>query len=189
MAAVTEFEKTAYQYPAHKKSSKAAYAALLAYNALTKPMKGEEKSQWRSKAILSSLRFTNTYPQDPRVPAVLVKTSEELYANKDYLKASETANAYLERKGKKKKKLYITALTVYGYSQFELNQYEAAEDTYRTLLQQLNNKDKQYKAVYNRLAAAIYKQGENAKNAKDYKLASYHFLRVGKTTQIGRAHV
>ena len=182
MYAITEFEKTAYNYPVHNKSSEAAYAALLSYNALTKPMKGEEKAQWRSKAILSSLRFTNTYPQDPRVPAVLVKTSEELYANKDYLKASETANAYLVRKEEKKKKLYITALTVYGYSLFELKQYEAAEDSYRELLQQLNNKDKQYKVVYERLAATIYKQGEKAKDAKDYKLASYHFLRVGNTT-------
>lgn len=182
MPAITEFEKTAYHYPPHKKSSEAAYAALLAYNALTRPMKGTEKAQWRSKAILSSLRFTNTYPKDPRVPAVLVKTSEELYANKDYLKAAETANTYLVRKEEKQRKLYITALTVYGYSQFELQQYEAAEDSYRQLLQQLNKKDKQYKAVYDRLAATIYKQGEKAKDAKDYKLASFHFLRVGKTT-------
>lgn len=182
MAAVTEFEKTAYKYPVHAKSSEAGYAALLAYNALTKPMKNTEKAQWRTKAIASALRFTHTYPQDPRVPSVLVKASEELYANKNYQKASETANRYLVRKGDKKKKLYVTALTVYGYSLFELKQYEAAEDSFRELLQQINNKNKQYKAVYERLAAAIYKQGEVAKDAKDYKTAAYHFQRVSKST-------
>jgi len=179
--AIVEFEKTAYQYPQHEKSAEAGYATLLAYNKLDKKLPQQQKATWRQKAITSSLKFCAQFPTDKRVPAVLVKTSEELYALKSYQRASDIAEQYLRRKNKKSRKLHLTALTVYGHSQFGLKHYVASEKAYKQILNATAKKDKQYTVIAERLAASIYKQGEQARDKGDSKMASYQFLRVAST--------
>lgn len=177
--AIREYEKTAYQYPAHTKSAEAGYAALLAYTELDRQLAAEDRPLWRQQAINSALRFSSRFPADKRTPAVLVKTAEELYALQDYPRARDTAQTFLQRKAGQEQKLQRTAWVVYGHSQFELQEYAAAEQAYQTVLQQLPRKDKQYGAISDRLAASIYKQAEQQRDKGAFAQAANHFLRIG----------
>jgi TolA-binding protein len=178
--AITEYEKTAYEYPQHAKSAEAGYAALLSYKKLDKYLKPEDKPFMRQRAISSAIRFSGHYPRDKRVPAVLANTAEELYALKDYPRAAETAQLILQRKDIKDPAIRKTAWIVYGHSEFELGAYAQAEQAYQNVLKKIKPKDKQYKAISDRLAASIYKQGEQQRDKNAYQLAAVHFLRVGE---------
>ena len=180
--AVDQYEKTAYQYPPHAKSAEAGYAALLSYKAAAKTLSPQDRLAWQQRQINSALKFSSRFPTDPRVPAVLAKTSEELFALKDYSRAADTAWILLQRKDITDPKLRQTAWIVYGHSKFELGGYADAEQAYRTVLQSMSNKDKQYQGIYDRLAASIYKQGEQQRDKGAYQLAAASFLRVGSVT-------
>ena len=180
--AVDQYEKTAYQYPAHARSAEAGYAALLSYKQAAKALGPRDRLAWQQRQIRSALKFSDRFPSDPRVPAVLAKTSEELFALKDYPRAAETAWILLQRKDSTDPGLRRTAWIVYGHSRFELGAYADAETAYRTVLQNMSSKDQQYRGIYDRLAASIYKQGEQQRDKGAYQLAAASFLRVGSVT-------
>ncbi len=178
--AITQYEKTAYEYSLHAKSAEAGYAALLSYKKLDQYLSPQDKPFSRQRAIASAIRFSGRFAADKRVPAVLMNTAEELYTLKDYPRAAETAQLLINRTDIKDPKIRKTAWTVYGHSEFELGAYAQAEQAYQHVLQKLSSKDKQYKAIADRLAASIYKQGEQQRQANAYKLAADHFMRVGQ---------
>lgn len=178
--AVTEYEKTAYNYPQHARSAEAGYAALLSYKKLQPHLEKEAKLAWQQRAINSALQFSQRFPNDKRVPAVLSKTAEELYALKDYPRAVETAQVIIQRSDITDPAIRKTAWTVYGHSEFELGAYAQAEQAYKNVLKMTSRKDKQYKAIEDRLAASIYKQGEEQRTKGAYAVAAATFLRVGQ---------
>ena len=176
--AVTEYEKTAYHYPAHKKSSEAGYAALLAYVQAAKTVVPAERKTWQEKKITSALKFTDTYPNNKHVPAVLSKTAEELFQLRQYAKASDVAQRLILKKNIKNGALKKTTWLVYAHSQFELNNYAQAEKAYQTILGYLPKRSKQTKAIKDRLAASVYKQAEQERGKGGLLAAVGHFLRV-----------
>jgi len=178
--ALFEYEKTAYNYPPHDKNAEAGYAALITFNKLIELAEPEKKSQTKYKATQSAIRFSNQFPNDKNAPAVITKTAEELFAIKDYKKASEFAKRVIDRKDIKVKSLRKTAWTVYAHAQFELNDYAAAELAYIEVLKRTSIKDKQHTSFSDKLAASIYKQAEQQRNSNHYELAAFHFLRIGK---------
>jgi len=190
--AILEFEKTAYGYAQHKKSSEAAYAAILIYPRLQKAIKTQYKKHkdvkqltitWQQKAIASALLFSEKHPKDKRVPSVLAKTSETLFKLKDYNRANQTARLLLKSKEKhasaREKR---TAWIIIGHSEFALNNYAEAEKAYKQVLRRTAKRSKIYKPMQTRLAASIYKQGELAKIDGKNQLAVSHFLRLKKVT-------
>ena len=194
--AIDAYEATAYDYPRHAKSAEAGYAALVAYEDIkqilrqrAKQKKGAEEATlydpriWQERAIVSALRFADTFPEHKQVPAVLARTAEELFALKDYPRAISTAQKLLARQDiAQQPKLKRVALVVLGHSRFELGRYAEAEQAYRAVLKTMSPKDKQYAGIYDRLAASIYKQGEAERNKGAWQLAATHFLRVGQVT-------
>jgi outer membrane protein assembly factor BamD (BamD/ComL family) len=179
--AVAEYEKTAYNYPQHNKSAEAGYAALLSYKKLQPQLETQDKQVWQQRAINSALQFSSRFPNDKRVPAVLGNTAEELYALKDYPRAAQTAQTIIQRKDITNPAIRKTAWTVYGHTQFELGAYVESEQAYKNVLKMTSRKDKQYKAIEDRLAASIYKQGEEQRNKGAFAVAATLFLRVGQT--------
>lgn len=178
--AINEYEKTAYHYPQHVKSAEAGYAALLVYNKLQPQLVADDKLVWQQRAINSALQFSQRFPTDKRVPAVLAKTSEELYALKDYPRAAATAQMIIQRNDITDPAIRKTAWTVYGHAEFEMADYLQAEHAYQNVLKLTSRKDKQYRQIEDRLAASIYKQGEQERDKGAYQLAANHFLRVGQ---------
>ena len=181
--AIYQFEKTAYQYPQHKKQQSSAYAALLLYPSIQKHLKGEKQKQWQQKKINSALKFTDSFPRSKHTPSILANTAEELFKSGDFYRAINTATKLsnnTDLKSKTGKKLIISALLVIGHSEFEMHNYSKAEDTYKKLRKKLPRKHKEYKNINERLAASIYKQGELAKSSNKLAIASEFFLRVGR---------
>ena len=73
------------------------------------------------------------------------------------------------------------AWLVVGHSSYELARYGEAESAYQKVLALLPAEDTTRDALVNNLAASVYKQGEQANAAQDYRAAADHFLRVGRT--------
>ena len=176
--AVTQYEKTAYQYPLHQKSAVAGYAAILAYIQAAKAVAPEQQTVWQEKKIASALKFSNTFPQHKQVPAVLAKTAEELFQSKQYTRASEVALRLIQKENVKDPALEKTVWLVYAHSQFELTHYAQAEKAYTTVLTYLPKSDKQISAINDRLAASIYKQADQDRQKGMLALAVGHYLRV-----------
>ena len=189
--AINEFEKTAYGYTNHDKNAEAAYAAILIYPKLQKTINNKKsldnKKQlqytWQQKSIASALLFSEKFPKDKRVSSVLAKTSELLYSHKDYNRANQTARLLLKRKSKNSSALdKRTAWIIIGHSEFALSNYSESEKAYKQVLRRTRKKSRYYKPMQKRLAASIYKQGEQAKKDGQPKIAIAHFLRLKTIT-------
>jgi len=72
------------------------------------------------------------------------------------------------------------AWLVVGHASYELSRYGEAEGAYMNVLSLLPAEDTSREALMNNLAASIYKQGEQANAAQDYRAAADHFLRVSR---------
>ncbi len=178
--AVTEYEKTAYQYPPHKNSAESGYAALIAYNALYKISKAENKPRINEALIQSSLRFSDRFAQDKRMPAVLLNTAEQFFDLKRYAEAKDAAHK-LVANPTVNDKVKHNAWILIAHSQFELANYAEAEIAYIKVLKGLKPKDnKTRKTMRDQLASSIYKQGEQERQAGNHLLAAGHFIRLGK---------
>ena len=176
--AIYQFEKTAYQYP-NNKNHNAAYAALLLYSPIEKKLKGIEKTHWQQKKIASALKFTESFPKNINTPSILASTAEELFKISDYARAIRTATV-LSLNIKTSSKLYTSALLVIGHAEFELSNFEKSEKAYQKIIKNLPPKHKEYKNTLERLAASIYKQGEQLRKANQLASAAELFLRIGK---------
>jgi outer membrane protein assembly factor BamD (BamD/ComL family) len=81
------------------------------------------------------------------------------------------------------------AWLVVGHSTYELTRYNEAETAYVNVLALLPAGDKSHDALIDNLAAAIYKQGEQANARMDYQAAAEHFLRVGRMAPTSKVRV
>lgn len=133
------------------------------------------------KAISISLRFINQFPNDKRSISVMAKTADQLFQSKDYLRAASVAQK-LTQKNIKDPKIARSAWTILGHSEFEQGNFAQAEKAYRESLRRTSNKDKNYRGIYDRLAASIYKQGEQARSEGKLAAAVAFFLQVQKAT-------
>ena len=177
--AVREYEKTAYDYPPHGDSSEAGYAALLAYDRLLKGAPEQQQPQIRQRLVASSLRFSEKFPADRRMPAVLLKAAELEFGLKQYEPAREHAQQLVDRPGTDAL-IRHKAWTLIAHASFELQDYERAELAYGQALATLPPKAKNAKALREQLAASIYKQGEIARDGGLHEVAASHFLRIAQ---------
>jgi outer membrane protein assembly factor BamD (BamD/ComL family) len=67
---------------------------------------------------------------------------------------------------------------VVAHSSFELAEYPQAEHAYAQVIAVTPASDESRAALVDNLAASIYKQGEAANAAQDYRAAADHFLRI-----------
>ncbi|MGA9032261.1 MAG: tetratricopeptide repeat protein [Sulfuricaulis sp.] len=178
--AAVEYEKTAYEYPRHNKSADAGYAALLAYNEQEKRLNAGDRPGWQQRALESALRFADANASDTRTPVVLTNAAERLYALHAPSRAASVAQRVLALKPEPSPALRRTAWTVVAHTEFEKGAFDRAETGYQKALTLTPEKDAGRGALVERLAAAVYKQGEQSRSAGKLQEATAHFLRVGK---------
>ncbi len=179
--AISEFERTAYQYPHNRKGAEAAYAALLIYPEIEKQQHKTQADAWRQKAIASALRFSASFPKDKRALSVLADAAEKLYARGDYSRARNIARTLIQKLTPDSQPgLQRTAWLVLAQASFELADFRQAEAAYRQALRHIPAKSRHKKDIQDHLAASIYKQGEAAQKQGHPKLAITHFLRIRK---------
>ncbi len=180
-AAVTEYKKTAYVYPQHKRSREAGYAVLLAYKkqeALAKSTGA--RLSIKQQFVDSSIQYAGTFPESKKVASVLTKATEELFAMHNPDRAIVLANRVVTMKPRSPAKYRKVAWTVIAHASFERGDFERAENGYRQILRLTSKKDKKRPEIMTRLASSIYKQGEQQRSMGNTRVAVGHFLRVGK---------
>jgi len=178
--AAVEFEKTAYSYPTLDKASEAGLAAVSAYREQLITVAPVEQDAARWDVIRSSLKFADTFPEHEKAAIVLGAASDDLYGIKEYERALEAATKLLKVFPETDVGVLRSAWLVVGHSSYELMRYQEAEDAYINLLALMPEEDENRNALYDNLAASIYKQGEEAVASGDQRMAADHFLRVAR---------
>jgi len=177
-ASAVEYEKTAYEYPAHPHSADAGYSALLAHAAEQKGVSGDALVPMQRTGVDSELRFAAAFPADSRTPAVLTNAADTLFKLHDNERAASVAEQVLALQPPATPAQRRVAWTLVAHTSFEAGQFDRAEKAYGEVLALAPANDPARGELTERLAAAIYKQGEQARTAGDDKAAAENFARV-----------
>ena len=178
--AAAAYEHTAYDYPAHEKSSAAGYAAVFAHRENLAIAGPDEKNRIKRDVIRSSLKFAESFPKHEKAALVMGAAIDDIYAMKDYTFALQTGHKLLNNFPGADRNILRGAWLIVAHSSFELVNFKDAEEGYKNVLQLMPEDDKTRPDVVENYAASIYKQGEQANKASDFKMAAAHFLRVAK---------
>ena len=176
--AAREYERTAYTYAAHDRSSAAGYAAIFAHREHLKTVAPEAEEAAKRATVDSSLKFAATFPDHEHAPTVLGAAAEDLYSMQDFAEARAAAQALTGRYPMAATPLRTSAWTIVAHSSLELADYPGAEQGYMQVLNLTPPEDASRQALVDNLAASIYKQGEVANEAGDFGAAAGHFLRI-----------
>jgi tetratricopeptide (TPR) repeat protein len=176
--AAREYEITAYDYAPHAKSAGAGYAAIYAHREYLKVANADVKDVARRDTINSSIKFADTFPQHEQAAVVLAAAAQDAYEMKDLVLARDTGRHLIEKFPNAAAGVRHDAWLVVGHSTFGLAEYADAEQAYGHVLEGTPAGDASHAGLIENLAAAIYKQGEQANQAGDYRTAANHFIRV-----------
>ncbi|MEJ2298825.1 MAG: tetratricopeptide repeat protein [Woeseiaceae bacterium] len=178
VAAAEQYERTAYGYEAHDNSAAAGYAAVYAWRQELDVATGARQLEVKDATVESSLRFADTFPEHEEAPVVLGAAADDLYAMKDFERAIESGHKLVDRYPTTDKALRRSAWAVIAHSSIDIAEYQNAEVAYTNVLGLTDQDDETRPAIVDGLAAAIYKQGEQANLLEDYRAAANHFLRI-----------
>jgi tetratricopeptide (TPR) repeat protein len=179
--AAKQYEQTAYGYPANARSAAAGYAAVYAYREQLKVVSAANKEQLnavRHDTVASSIKFADTFPEHKEAASVLGAAADDLYEMKDYRPAVESAEHVIDKFPGAEPAIRRSAWIVVAHGSFDLAEYPQAENAYAEVLKVTPESDDSHAAFVDNLAASIYKQGELANEAEDYRAAADHFLRI-----------
>jgi len=178
--AALEYEKTAYEYPSHGKSSTAGYAAVYAYREYLDTVVPDDKDSVKLEIVRSSVRFAETFPEHDKAAVVLGAAVDDLYDMEDYEQAVLRATQLVESFSEADSEVLRSAWVVIGHASYELERYPEAEQAYLTVLETLPATDERRDGLVDNLAASIYRQAENANANNDFRTAADHFLRISR---------
>jgi tetratricopeptide (TPR) repeat protein len=176
--AAVEYERTAYDYPAHEKASAAGYAAVYAHREHLKSIEAPPESELRVAAVDSTMRFVDAFPAHDQAATVLGAATEDLYQMKRFEPAITAGRRLIESYPSAGEPLHLSAWTVVAHASFDLAVYPDAEQAYAEVLALTPEADEGRQELFENLAASIYKQGEAASAMDDHRAAADHFLRV-----------
>ena len=176
--AAKQYERTAYEYPANAQSQAAGYAAVYAYREQLKVASKENLETIKRETIASSLKFADTFPTHAQAAAVLGAAADDQYEMKDFRPAVTSAQRVIDKYPGAEMPIRRSAWIVVAHGSFELAEYAQAEHGYTEVLKLTPAGDDSHAKFVDNLAASIYKQGEIARNAQDYRAAADHFLRI-----------
>jgi len=176
--AARQYERTAYGYAPHPQAPAAGYAAIYAYREQLKAAGKEQQDAVKRNTVGSSLKFADAFPQDEHAAAVLGAAADDLYEMKDYRAAIDADQRVIDKYPNAEAGIRRSAWIVVAHGSFELAEYPQAERGYAEVLKVTPEGDESHASFVDNLAAAIYKQGEAANEAQDYRAAADHFLRI-----------
>lgn len=186
--ALNEYLKTAYNYKLHSKSAEAGYAAILTYKVLITNANKKEKGKLKSAALNNAIQFSLKFKNSSYAAAVISKTAETLYNNKDYKVVVSFAQKNTHLKYLADQSYFKNVWLVYAHSLFELEEFNLAEKAYIVTRDLLDKNSKLYVQISEKLAASIYMQGKQYYDNNNFELASKHFLRVGGMVPESKIH-
>ena len=107
--------------------------------------------------------------------------AEDLFEQRQFDLAIAVGEAVVAKQPAVDAKLLRTAWTVIAHSQFDLQNFGIAENSYYSLRNYTPADDVAAgQEIKDRIASAIYKQGEQARDAGNLESAVTHFTRLGQ---------
>lgn len=177
-AAAQQYTQTAYGYAGNPKAAEAAYAAVQAWQKLSREVPDTAQADALRQSVTASLKLADTFPQHPKLPAVLTRAAGDLYSTKDYPQAATVAQRALKAPMTASQRQEAQGVLADAY--FAQQQYPQAEVAYTALLPMLSSDDGKRQTANEQLAASIYKQGEAARDSGDLRAAASNFQRIGR---------
>jgi tetratricopeptide (TPR) repeat protein len=177
-AAAKQYERTAYGYAEHAQSAAAGYAAIYAYREQLKVAGDDQKDAVKRDTVASSIKFADTFPQHEHAAGILGAAADDLFEMKDYSPAVGTAQRVIDAYPAASAAIRRSAWIVVAHGSFELADYPQAERAYTQVLAVTPEADESHAGFVDNLAASIYKQGELANAAENYRAAADNFLRI-----------
>ncbi len=176
--AAAEYDKTAYGYPKNDKSAAAAYASLVSYQKAEESLTGPAKDQLHKVSTDAGVKFAQTFPEHPDSAGVLTRAAEDIFAAKDLPRAVSLSEAILARQPPVDVPKQRIAWTIIGQAHFDQNEFDKAEPAFLKARDLAGTDDKLKDDLTERLAAAVYKQGDAKRKAGNDAGAVEDFLRV-----------
>ena len=188
--AIYHYEQVAYDFPApafdNSHAMEAGYAAILAYGELIGRAAEDTSAAdtWRRKQVGSEIRYTETFPDDKRIPEIILHAADSLVALKDDKAAIEVAEKLFTTDMPLQLEQKRSAWLLVAQASFRLEDYPYAEVAFQQAIATLPEQGSvpaqdKYRAEWTELmAASIYRQGELALAAGDVLQASEQYLRV-----------
>lgn len=177
--AARAYERAAYDLPADENSAEAAYAAVLA----RREAAGEQAATSETVKT-ATLRFAEQYPDHPQAAAALARLAEERYQAGQLTVASNVAEQIIAHEPPADQTQLTNAWRIQSAAAMDAGNYEAAEHALRWLL---DNTDSNQAKYHQRLATAIYRQGETLADADNDAAAASEFLRLRDSVPAGAA--
>jgi TolA-binding protein len=171
--------RAAYAYPGYPKAPEAGYAALLAAREQERLLAGEAQVAWHAETREQALAFAAAFPGHPEAGAVLTNVAEDLFAGGDLARAEQVAGLVLTLQPPATRELERIAWTVTAHAQFDLGRYADAEGSYLRL-RSYELPAPQRGEVDARIAASVYRQGEQAAADGRVDQAVQAYLRVAE---------
>lgn len=176
--AVQAYERSAYQSDPHKDAANAGYAAIMAYGHLLGEASQGESVVFAQKKS-SILAYAKQFADEERAPVLLSHLSGELMQMQNYPESVNIAEKVVIHP-KSTEDLKRTAWLTIGQAAFALQQYVKAEKAYSESAALMKAEHSMLPATRERIAAAIYRQAEDAIASRRMPEAIEHFLRIEK---------
>lgn len=188
--ALAAYEQVAYEHRNPIHGAEAGYSAILLAQQLAdgaQTSMGESSQTWQLRKITNAMRFAETFPHDQRAVLVLGQAAPELLQQGLYQDAIDTSARIIQWQPAPSGELLFSAWLVTGHSQYELQEYAAAEQAYWQVLQLLPANRQMPGAptelqVRERMAASIYQQAQQALAADAKADAVALLLRITEVT-------
>jgi TolA-binding protein len=176
-AARDAYLRAAYGYPGYGRAAEAGYAALLAAREQEQRLDGDARATWHAETREQALSFAAAFPAHPEAGAVLTNVAEDFFASGDLARAEQVAGLVLTLQPPAAPELERVAWTVTAHAQFDQGRYADAEGSYLRL-RTYALPEAQRAEVDARIAASVYRQGEQAAAAGRVDDAVNDYLRV-----------
>ena len=176
--AATEYERTAYGYPQGARSAAAGYAALVALQKQEDLLPATARAEVHARAMESGVHFAQSFPEHPESAGVLTRAAQDVFAAHDLPRAIKLAETLLARNPPVDAAKQRIGWTIVGQSHFDQQAYDQAEPAFIHALQLTPASAPEHADLTERLAAAVYRQGEAKRKAGDEVGAAADFLRV-----------
>lgn len=179
-AALVAYEEAAYGDADHARRADAAYAALLARSRLLDAADAAARPALQRQQLAAAQRFVQRFDADARAAAVLANAAELQWTLADVAAARALALQVLARAdaGSEARR---QAHAVIGDVALASSDPAGAEQAYAQVLALVPASETAQQGRYaERLAAAIYRQGEAERAAGRTADAARHFARVGR---------
>ncbi len=184
--AIFAYDQAAYFEPTPKQATDAGYAAVVTYSRYisllqkNKQMSEADKLKKRYDQIHHAIKFSDHFSAEKRSLKVRLAAAEQLLSLSEFGEATRQAELLIEKLNQmdvQNRTMFRSAWHIQAESFFEAEQYAQAEKAYeKTLLYEVDQKE-QYE-LRERLAASVYRQGEQWVVAGGLNQAIAEFQRV-----------